>query len=216
MASPLPVLGFREWVVGSRGMVGSIRGEPWPSAAAKATCEVGHPAPADGCQCGIYAIESWPRLGDPRLYEEAAAPLRLTAQALLTAVALAGLAALLVMDRPLVSRGSWVPALVIALAMVIGLAGVVAADLALMRPAYVLGAVLLSGRVLHYQNGVLRAEHARIACLVRPIGGSRRTAASLAERLGVPLFHWHQRGRALTYLSEHGDHWPRARKEAVG
>jgi len=196
-------------------MVGSIRGEPWLSAAAEATCEAGHPAPADGCRCGIYAIESWPRLGDPRLYEEAAAPLRLTAQALLTAVALAGVAALLVMDRPLVSHGFWVPAVVIALAMVIGLAGVVAADLVLMRPAYVLGAVLLSGRVLRYQNGVLRAEHARIACLVRPIGGSRRSAAALAERLGVPLFHWYQRTRALAYLSEHGDHWPRARREAV-
>src|SRR5262249_2423187 len=135
---------------------------------------------------------------------------------LLTAVALVGVAALLVMDRPLVSRGSWVPALVIALAMVIGLAGVVAADLALLRPPYVLGAVLLTGRVLRYQNAVLRAEHARIGCLVRPVGGSRRTAASLAERLGVPVFHWYQRTRALTYLSEHGDHWPRAKKEAVG
>jgi hypothetical protein len=213
MAAALPVLGFREWVVGSRGLVGSIRGEPWPSAAAEARCEAGHPAPADGCHCGIYAIESWPRLGDRRLYEEAAAPLRLTAQALLTAAALAGVAALLFMDRPLIGRGSWVAALVIALAMLIGLAGVVAADLALMRPAYVLGAVLLTGRILRYQNGVLRAEHARIACLVRPIGGSRRMASSVAERLGVPLFHWYERARALNYLSEHGDHWPRARRE---
>jgi hypothetical protein len=93
--------------------------------------------------------------------------------------------------------------------MTFGLSGVVAADLAIMRPAYVLGAVLLSGRVLRYQNGVLRAEHARIACLVRPIGVRRRVAAALAARLGVPVFHWYERRRALSYLSEHGDPWAR-------
>jgi hypothetical protein len=210
MATALPVLGFREWVVGSDGLVSSIRGEPWPAATAEAACPAGHPAPADGCRCGIYAIEGWPRLGDDRLYEEAAAPLRLAAQALLTAVALVGIAALFLMDRPLVSRGSWMPALVIALAMSLGLAGVVVADLAIMRPAYLLGAVLLTGRVLRYENGVLRAQRARIACLVRPIGVSRHVAASLAAGLGVPVFHWYERDRALRYLSEHGDPWARA------
>src|SRR6266536_19320 len=203
MATPLPVLGFREWVIAGGGLVSSIRGEPWPSAVIQASCETGHPAPADDCRCGIYALEAWPRLGDGRLYEEAAAPLRLVAQGLLTAVVLAGIAALFVMDRPLVLSGSWTPALVIALAMTIGLTGVVAADLAIMRPAYLLGAVLLTGRVLRYENGVLRAEHARIACLVRPIGVSRQLAWSLASRLGVPVFHWYQRERALHYLSEH-------------
>jgi hypothetical protein len=99
---------------------------------------------------------------------------------------------------------------VIALAMALGLAGVVAADLAIMRPAYVLGAVLLTGRVLRYDNGVLRAQRARIACLVRPIGVSRHVAASLAARLDVPVFHWYERDRALRYLSEHGDPWARA------
>jgi hypothetical protein len=175
-----------------------------------AACETGHPAPADDCRCGIYAIEGWPRLGDDRLYEEAAAPLRMVAQALLTVVAVAGIVALVVMDRPLISSGSWTPAFVIAMAMAIGLAGVVAADLAIMRPAYLLGAVLLSGRVLRYEHGVMRAEHARIACLVRPIGVSRRLAARLSGRLGVPLFHWYERDRALRYLSEHGDPWSRA------
>jgi len=209
----LPVLGFREWVVGRRGLVSTIRGEPWPSAAIEATCEAGHPAPAAGCHCGIYAIETWPRLGDGRLYEEAAAPLRLMAQALLTLVALGGVAAFLFMDRPLISSGRWAPALVIGLAMALAVAGVVAADVALMRPAYILGAVLLSGRILRHQNGVLRAEYARVACLVRPIGVSRRLAVSLAARLGVPLFHWYERTRALRYLSEHGDHWSRARAE---
>lgn len=210
MAAPLPVLGFREWVVGRGGLVGSIRGEPWPGASLEAACEAGHPAPADDCRCGIYAIEGWPRLGDSRLYEEATAPLRLAAQGLLTAVALAGLAVLCLMDLPLLVRRRWVEALLIALAMGIGLSGVVAAVVALMRPAYVLGAVLLTGRVLHYENGVMRAEHARIACLVRPLGVSRRLARTLAERLGVPLFHWNERERALRYLSEHGDHWKRA------
>ena len=211
--SALPVLGFRERVVGRRGLVSTIRGEPWPSAAIEATCEAGHPAPAAGCHCGIYAIETWPRLGDGRLYEEAAAPLRLMAQALLTLVALGGVAAFLFMDRPLISSGRWAPALVIGLAMALAVAGVVAADVALMRPAYILGAVLLSGRILRHQNGVLRAEYARVACLVRPIGVSRRLAVSLAARLGVPLFHWYERTRALRYLSEHGDHWSRARAE---
>lgn len=216
MATPLPVLGFREWVVARECLVSSIRGEPWPTAAAEAACDTGHRAPADGCRCGIYAIEGWPRLGDDRLYEEAAAPLRLAAQGLLTAVALAGIVALFLMDRPLMSRGSWTPALVIAVAMTIGLAGVVAADLAIMRPAYLLGAVLLSGRVLRYENGVLRAEHARIACIVRPIGVSRQLAATLAGRLGVPLFQWYERDRALRYLSEHGDIWARAARTAAG
>jgi hypothetical protein len=210
MATPLPVLGFREWVAGRDGLVSSIRGEPWPTAAAAATCEEGHPAPADDCRCGIYAIEGWPRLGDDRLYEEAAVPMRLLAQGLLGAVVLAGMAALFIMDRPLVARGSWVPAFVIGVAMVIGLTGVIAADLAIMRPAYVLGAVLLSGRVLRYENGVMRAEHARIACLVRPIGVQRSLVAPLAARLGVPVFHWYERERALRYLSEHGDSWARA------
>jgi hypothetical protein len=214
MPTPLPVIGFREWVVGREGLVSSIRGEPWPTAAAEARCESGHAAPADDCRCGIYAIEGWPRLGDDRLYEEAAVPMRLMAQGLLGAVVVAGIVALLAMDRPLVARGSWLPAFVIAVAMAIGMAGVVAADLAIMRPAYVLGAVLLSGRVLRYENGVLRAEHARIACLVRPIGVRRRLAASLAAGLGVPVFHWYERERALRYLSEHGDPWPRAAAEA--
>jgi len=210
MATPLPVLGFREWVVARGGLVGSIRGEPWPAASIQAACEAGHAAPADGCRCGIYALEAWPRLGDRRLYEEAAMPLRLIAQGLLTAMVLAGLVLLGFMDRPLVGQGSWPAAIAVAGAVGVGLAGVAAADLALMRPGYLLGAVLLSGRVLRYQNGVLRAEHARIACLVRPLGVSRRMAATLAARLGVPLFHWYQRERALRYLSEHGDHWPRA------
>jgi len=207
MATPLPVLGFREWVVGRDGLVSSIRGTPWPNAAVEATCEVGHPAPADDCRCGIYAIEGWPRLGDGRLYEEAAAPMRLIAQGMLTAVVVAGIAALFAMDRTLVAQRDWLPASVIGLAMTLGLSGVVVADLAIMRPAYLLGAVLLSGRVLRYENGVLRAEHARIACLVRPIGVPRRMAISLACRLGVPAFHWYERQRALHYLSEHGDPW---------
>lgn len=216
MTAPLPVLGFREWVVGRRGLVSTIRGQPWPSAAIEASCDAGHLAPATGCQCGIYALETWPRLGDRRLYEEAAAPLRLMALTQLTVVALGGVAALLFMDGPLISRGSWAPALVIGLAMTLAVAGVVAAVVVLMRPAYMLGAVLLSGRILRYQNGVLRAEHARIACLVRPIGVSRRLAASLASPLGVPLFHWYERARALRYLSEHGDQWSRARAELAG
>jgi hypothetical protein len=214
MATTLPVLGFREWVVGRHGhLVSSIRGAPWPTTVADATCHEGHPAPADGCRCGIYAIDAWPRLGDDRLYEEAAAPIRLMAHAMLVTLAMVALGALIMMDRPLVGRATWMPALVIALSMSIGLAALVAADLALMRPTYLLGAVLLSGRILRYPNGVLRAEHARIACLVRPIGVSRRMAASLAARLNVPLFHWHERERALRYLTEHGDTWARARPQ---
>jgi hypothetical protein len=216
MPAPLPVLGFREWVVGRDGLVSSIRGTPWPDVSVEARCDLGHRAPADDCRCGIYAIEGWPRLGDGRLYEEAAVPMRLLAQGLLVGVVIAGVAALFAMDRTLVTQGNWLPAIVIGLAMTIGLGGVVAADLAIMRPAYLLGAVLLTGRVLRYENGVLRAEHARIACLVRPLGVRRRLAESLARRLGVPVFHWYERERALHYLSEHGDPWAAAagRREA--
>jgi hypothetical protein len=210
MPTALPVVGFREWVVARGGLVSSIRGEPWPTATAQASCETGHAAPADDCRCGIYAIEGWPRIGDDRLYEEAATPMRLLAQGLLTAVVVAGLAALFAMDQPLVAHGNWLPACLIGVAMALGLGGVVAADLAIMRPAYLLGAVLLSGRVLRYENGVLRGEHARIACLVRPIGVRRVLAASLAVRLGVPVFHWYERNRVMRYLSEHGDTWTRA------
>jgi hypothetical protein len=38
----------------------------------------------------------------------------------------------------------------------------------------------------------------------------RVLAGSLARRLGVPMFHWYERDRALRYLSEHGDPWARA------
>jgi hypothetical protein len=210
MAAPLPVLGFREWVVRSDGAISGIRGEPWREATMEARCPEGHPAPDPGCTCGVYAIDGWPGLGDRRLYEQATLPLRFTAQALLSAAALGGLALLLAMDWPLLHRGSWLPALVIALAMGLGLGGVVAADLAVGRSFHLLGAVALSGRVLRHGNGVLRAEHARILCLIRPPGVGRRPAARLASRLGVPLFHWYQRERALAYLSEHGDLWPRA------
>lgn len=210
MATPLPVLGFREWVVRPDGLVGSIRGEPWPGATLEASCETGHAAPADDCRCGIYALEDWPRLGDGRLYEEAAAPLRIIAQCLLAAVAMGGLAVLGLMEAKLVGSHSWTSALVVALPMAIGLSAVVAVAFSVMRPSYVLGAVLLTGRVLHYRNGVMRAEHARIACLVRPVGVRRRVAAGVADRLGVPVFDWYQRRRALRYLSEHGDVWRRS------
>lgn len=209
MATPLPVLGFREWVVGQSGLVG-IRGEKWPVATMEARCETGHAAPADGCACGIYAIEEWPRLGDRRLYEEAAAPFRIFAQVLLAVVALAGVALLVLMVRPFIIHGSWTSAALVGVPMGIGLAGVGAAVLTVMRPTHVLGAVLLTGRVLRYRNGVMRAEHARVACLVRPIGVSRRIAGHLGADLGVPVFQWHERRRALHYLSEHGDAWARS------
>jgi hypothetical protein len=176
----------------------------------EARCPEGHLAPDPDCTCGIYAIDEWPGLGDHRLYEQAALPLRLVARTLLSVSALMGLILLLAMDWPLFRHQSWLPAFVIAIAMSLGLSGVVAADLAIGRSPYLLGAVVLSGRVLRHANGVLRAEHARIACLVRPPGVSRRSAERVASRLGVPLFQWYQRRRALAYLSEHGDFWPRA------
>jgi len=208
MATPLPVLGSESGWPAATG----CQQHPRRAVAerdGRGDLPGGHPAPADDCRCGIYAIEDWPRLGDDRLYEEAAVPMRLLAQGLLGAVVLAGWRRC----SSWIARwwpGQLVPALVIGVAMVIGLTGVIAADLAIMRPAYVLGAVLLSGRVLRYENGVMRAEHARIACLVRPIGVQRSLVAPLAARLGVPVFHWYQRERALRYLSEHGDSWARA------
>ncbi|HLH71387.1 MAG TPA: hypothetical protein VKY90_20785 [Candidatus Dormibacteraeota bacterium] len=214
MAASLPILGFREWIVRGDGVISGIRGEPWTGATMEARCPEGHPAPDPGCVCGIYAIDEWPGLGDRRLYEQATLPFRLAAQALLSMTVLMGLVLLLAMDWPLLHRGSWLPAVVIALAMGLGLSGMAAADLAVGRSPYLLGAVVLSGRILRHRNGVLRAEHARIACLVRPPGVGRKPAGRVALRLGVPLFHWYQRQRALAYLSEHGDLWPRAAAQA--
>lgn len=211
MMGPLPVLGFREWVVARQGLVSTIEGRPWPVAVMEASCVMGHAAPLNDCTCGIYALDGWPRLGDRRLYEHAAAPLRVVAVALLSGCLLAGLAVLLAMDRTLVAQGLWSAALAMTLVMLVGLVGIAAADLAISRAPqpYLLGAVVLTGRILRYENGVLRAERARIACLVRPPAVSHALAARLAEQLGVPCFGWWERKRALRYLSEHGDLWNR-------
>lgn len=208
---PLPVIGFREWIVGREGLVSTIEGRPWPGAVMEASCASGHPAPVAKCSCGVYAIDGWPRLGDRRLYEHATAPLRLVAVVLLTACILAGLAVLLAMDRTLVSNGLGSAALPITVAMVAGLVGVAAADLAISRPPqpYLLGGVVLTGKVFRYENGVLRAERARIACLVRPLGVSQALATRLAAQLGVPWFDWWARSQTLSFLSEHGDVWTR-------
>jgi hypothetical protein len=206
---PLPVLGFREWTVGRQGLVSTIERRPWPTAAMEASCAAGHPAPFRECSCGIYAIDGWPRFGDARLYEQAAAPMRLVAVVLLTGCTVTGLAVLLAMDSLLIASGLWAAALPLTLAMLLGLTGVAAADIAITRipQPYMLGAVVLTGRILRYENGVLRAERARIACLVRPLWVSRALAGPLAEQLGVPCFDWWDRERALRYLSEHGDLW---------
>jgi hypothetical protein len=213
--APLPVLGFREWTVGSGGLTSTIEGQLWSAPAMEAGCVVGHPAPQAECSCGIYAVDGWPRLGDSRLYEQAAAPLRVVAVALLTGCLLAGLAVLFRMDGALLAHGLWTAALVITLAMLAGLMGVAAADVAVSRAPhpYMLGAVVLTGRILRYRNGVLRAERARIACLVRPPGISRALAGRLAREMGVPCFDWWERKRALRYLSEHGDLWTSVGKE---
>lgn len=207
----LPVVGFREWIVDGKGCLSSsIRGEPWAAETVLASCPDGHSAPAEDCGCGLYAIDAWPRFGDDRLYEHAAAPLRIVAQALMAATALGGLGVLAGLEVPMLLHGSWVAAVIIATTFLAGIAAVAAASVAVGRLAtrYLLGAVLLSGRILRYENGVMRAERARIACLIRPLGVPKRVAGELAGRLGVPLFDWRQRERALAYLSEHGDTWP--------
>ncbi len=211
MPTPLPLLGFREWSVGGGHLVSAIRVERWTRRTMTATCSEGHRAPADGCTCGVYAVDTWPRLGDGRFYEHASGRIRLMAEALLSAAALAAAVTLVLTERALLSQGRWGGGLAVAVAMTIGLLGIVPSAIVLARPLapYLMGAVLLSGRVLHYDNGVLRAERARIACLIRPLGVSRRLAESVAGRYGVPVFSWNERKRALAYLSEHGDLWPR-------
>ena len=84
-----------------------------------------------------------------------------------------------------------------------------AADIAITRTPqpYGLGVVVLTGRILRYESGVLRAERARIACLVRPLWVSRAITGRLGEHFGVPWFEWWEQERALSYLSEHGDQW---------
>jgi hypothetical protein len=205
----VPVLGFREWVLRSGVLVSSVRGEPWPAPVMQASCAEGHQAPADGCGCGVYAIDEWPRFGDSRLYEQAAAPMRLFAGAMLTLLLAGGAVMTALLDQPLLAHGHWVPALGFTGAALLGLISIAWAERALARPPYLLGGVVLTGRVLHYDNGVMRAEHARIGCLIRPLGVSRKQARRAADRLGVPLFDWRERQRALRYLSEHGDLWQR-------
>jgi hypothetical protein len=211
MAARLPLLGFREWSVDGGVLVSAIRGERWTHRVLTATCATGHRAPADGCECGVYAVDIWPRLGDGRFYEHASGRARLLAEALLSAGVLAAWLTLILTERSLLSQGRWGGALAVAVAMTIALLGMLPGAVLLARPLapYLMGAVLLSGRVLHYENGVLRAERARIACLIRPPGISRGLADSVAGRYGVPLFHWYERTQALIYLSEHGDRWPR-------
>src|SRR5262249_455873 len=80
----------------------------------------GHSAPAAGCHFGIYALGTWPRLGDRRLYEEAAAPLRLMALTQLSVVALGGAGARLVMEGALIRRGGGAAALVASRALMRG------------------------------------------------------------------------------------------------
>lgn len=212
MPTRLPRLGFREWSVSGGFLVSAIRGERWPQRALTATCAEGHRAPADRCECGVYAVDAWPRLGDGRFYEHAAGRIRLLAEALLSAGVLAAALTLVLTERALLSQGRWGSALAVAVAMSIGLLGILPGAVLLARPLapYLMGAVLLSGRVLHYENGVLRAERARIACLIRPPGISRRLAEGVARRYGVPVFHWYERKHALAYLSEHADLWQRS------
>lgn len=207
--TPLPVLGFREWRVGPQGLVSTIEGQPWPAPVMRASCASGHEAPAADCTCGIYAVDSWPRPGDRRLYEQATAPLRVVAVVHLTACLVAGLAVLVLMDEILVRHNLWQAASLITVVMLLALGGVGTADLAISRAPspYMLGGVVLTGRVFHYENGVIRAEQARIACLVRPAGVSPELADRLCRNLGVPGFDWWERRRVLHYLSEHGDPW---------
>ena len=54
-----PVFGWRYWQLSPRQLLRSVtqRGFEWPpNQVLKAVCvEIGHPAPADRCNCGIYA-----------------------------------------------------------------------------------------------------------------------------------------------------------------
>jgi len=74
---PSAVYGLRTWTVagerGSERLAGPHRGVPWPTGGEwlDATCELGHAAPAGGCQCGVHAWH--PRRRTPRA---AADPIR--------------------------------------------------------------------------------------------------------------------------------------------
>lgn len=56
------VLGYRafEADAGAGLLLGAVSGAPWPRGVARADCELGHPAPASGCECGLYAYHSHP------------------------------------------------------------------------------------------------------------------------------------------------------------
>src|SRR5207249_919039 len=54
-----PLIGFRVWVVSSDGRVRSLAGgAEWPGPhPLEARCHL-HAAPAAGCRCGLYAVDS--------------------------------------------------------------------------------------------------------------------------------------------------------------
>lgn len=72
ISSPTPVLGWRQWVIGSpptfseKGMFG-LYGKRWETPLMRATCTKGHTAPAEDCRCGIYFLKypTWP-YNEPR------------------------------------------------------------------------------------------------------------------------------------------------------
>jgi hypothetical protein len=53
---PGPLYGLRTWVVVGGRLAGPQRGTPWPPGGESlvATCDQGHSAPGDDCECGIH------------------------------------------------------------------------------------------------------------------------------------------------------------------
>lgn len=64
-----PAIGFRRWRVEGETLV-ALGGERWPAGDVRAVCRTGsaHPAPEDGCGCGLYAWHEVPDDVEPNNY----------------------------------------------------------------------------------------------------------------------------------------------------
>lgn len=173
---------------------------------AKCTMHGTRPAPQRYCYCGIYAMHDSQK-ATPRLAYAEAIFITILEGALVIPLTASCIAGDLVLLR-LISTWQliFLPAFFILMAFAI--VGILLSGLWIVQLATffltskISGAVALTGHILIYPDG-MRAERARILCLVRPLGFSRRLAKRLSAELSVPIFEWWQKEKVMTYVLEH-------------
>lgn len=224
----LPVLGVREWRLDGLGNLYGATGYQWLGPRLEASCSRSDhsiwplsaeypfhpkPSPDPGCRCGIYCLDWLPRPRDRRLIYHG---FRSTLNAHLFNVS----TSLLGFVVGLVSLVAGILSFLLHSALgdgsaftAIGLAALCLAGFGWrldrmdrqLGDNYVLGIVAVDGRLLHFRDsGIIRAQHARIVCLLRPWGMDRHLSQQLGTRLGVPVFDLDRPRAARRYASEHG------------